>query len=300
MNQRNIVRRDLKRLLPALWLVGSLLVAGGMGACSPSAGAGNGFNVNFSSQSSASVEQNVPYGPGAQRTLDIYTPSRPAQDRPVLVFFHGGFWQSGDKKDYDFIGRTMAQRGVLTLVVNYRLYPQAIFPDFVKDGADAVAWTRENIAAYGGNPRRVFLMGDSAGAYIAVMLALDPQYLAQDGLAGSSIAGVIGISGLYNFLPLGGKTYAAAFNSFKVPETTQPVHYASANAPPMLLITGQNDDMVDPANSATLASAIKAKGGKVDLSLYPQSGHIGLLLPFSPAYHGSTRIVDEVTAFLGK
>jgi acetyl esterase/lipase len=258
-----------------------------------------GLDVNFSSlQSSASVEKNVSYGPGMYRNMDIYTPSHAAPDRPVLIFFHGGFWQNGDKKDYAFIGQTMAQHGILTIVANYSLYPQAVSPAFLKDGADAVAWIRENIAAYGGNPRRVFLMGHSAGAYIATMLALNPDYLAQDGLAPSSIAGVIGLAGLYDFLPLSGKPYAAVFSNDQPLENTQPTHFASAAAPPMLLITGSNDDTVDPANSTALAARIKEKGGRVKLSIYPRIGHVGLLLPFSPDSHGSTAIVDEVTAFI--
>ncbi len=200
--------------------------------------------------------------------------------------------------DYDFIGRTLAAKGVLVVIADYRLYPEVTFPEFLYDGADAVAWVRQNAASYGGNPNHIFLMGHSAGAYIALMLALDPEYLAHAGMAPADLAGVIGISGLYDFLPQTGASYAPIFQDAMPVAKTQPVAFASRQTPPILLLTSDHDDVVDPRNTSALAGKLKEKGGRVDTITYPETGHIGILLPFSPLFHGSSAIVDDVTSFI--
>lgn len=149
----------------------------------------------------------IPYGPGERQVLDVYLPARVARDwptepnagAPVVVFFYGGSWQSGKRNDYLFVGEALASRGFVAVVPDYRTYPATTFPGFIDDAARAVAWARGHAAAFGGDPRRVFLMGHSAGAQIAALLATDGRYLAASKMRNSEIAGVIGLAGPYDF-----------------------------------------------------------------------------------------------------
>ncbi|MGH6682650.1 MAG: alpha/beta hydrolase, partial [Pseudolabrys sp.] len=127
------------------------------------------------------VASGLSYAAGARHRLDVYTPEG-SNDAPVVVFFYGGNWESGDRSIYRFVGAALAARGIVTVVPDYRVYPQAKFPEFLEDGAQAAAWAKQNAGRYGGSADKIFLMGHSAGAHIATMLALDGQWLAKVGL----------------------------------------------------------------------------------------------------------------------
>ena len=148
------------------------------GACAPLptldtiAGAGGGFTLT----------EGTAYGTLPRQKLDIYTPTAPSPAGwPLVVFFYGGSWNSGERADYKFVGSTLEARGMLTLAAGYRLYPEVRYPDFLNDSAQALAWGLKEAARLGGNPKRLFVMGHSAGAYNAAMLALDPRWLAATG-----------------------------------------------------------------------------------------------------------------------
>ncbi|MDK2762319.1 MAG: alpha/beta hydrolase, partial [Sphingopyxis sp.] len=197
-----------------------------------------------------------PYGRGPRQSLDIWVPDSIEEgDRlPVVIFFYGGGWDSGDRDSYGFAGRALARRGFIVVVPDYRLVPKAYWPDYIEDGAAAVAWTHEHIAKLGGDPDRIALMGHSAGAYNAAMIALDPQWLRAVKSDPSIIRGVAGLAGPYDFLPLekGGRG-DRAMGKVKPIERTQPIHFARGDAPPMWLATGDEDDTVRPRNSQNLA-----------------------------------------------
>ncbi|MBN9023922.1 MAG: alpha/beta hydrolase [Rhizobiales bacterium] len=173
----------------------------------------------------------VPYGDGPRRSLDIYAP-RDAAGAPVAVFFYGGSWQGGRKETYRFVGRALARRGIVAVVADYRLYPEVVFPGFVEDGARAVGWTAANIARHGGDPRRIFVMGHSAGAHIAAMIALDGRWLAETG-SPVPVAGLLGLSGPYDFLPIRDPALIRAFGGANRPET-QPIDHVGPRPPPAL------------------------------------------------------------------
>lgn len=118
-------------------------------------------------------------GPHPRQQLDIYRPSGAldGDGAHVVMFIHGGSWNSGSRLDYGFIGSAMAARGFVTVIVDYRLVPEFHFPPFLDDGALALAWVRDNIASHGGDPARIGLAGHSARACNAVMLALEARYL---------------------------------------------------------------------------------------------------------------------------
>ena len=156
--------------------------------------------------------RNIAYADGPRHRLDIYAPLPAVTPAPVIVFFYGGGWASGSKAMYRFVGAGLAARGVLVVIPDYRLYPEVRFPAFMDDAATAVAWTRANASRFGGDPRRLFLMGHSAGAQIATLLALDAGYLRSVHLSPRrDVCGVIGLAGPYDFLPLRSATLRDVF-----------------------------------------------------------------------------------------
>lgn len=230
--------------------------------------------------------------------LDVYQPVGAAAPAPVVVFFYGGNWKSGNRSDYLFAGAALASRGLVAVVPDYRLYPEVRFPEFLQDCALAVRWTLEQAALYGGDPGRVFLMGHSAGAYNAAMLALNGAYLRAAGAGPARIAGLIGLAGPYDFLPLTGETTKAVFGFPHTPPETQPIQFATAEAPPALLITVKQDDTVDPANSARLAARLRNQGVLVRERTYTGLGHASLIGALAPPLSAVRPLLDEVASFV--
>ena len=185
--------------LRPLLIVAIVLVALTLAACAPT----SVLNA-LASKDTHTRTAGVAYGSGPRQQLDVYKPNgtAPAGGWPVVVFFYGGTWNNGERGAYEFVGEAMAARGILTLVADYRLYPEVRYPEFLRDNAAALSWGFTHAAGLGGNPRRVFAMGHSSGAYNAAMMALDPRWLQPTGHAPGELAGFIGLAGPYNFLPI--------------------------------------------------------------------------------------------------
>jgi len=241
----------------------------------------------------------VAYGEGAARTLDVYVPdAKAAGPRPLVVFFYGGRWTFGDKSDYRFVGAALAGLGYVAMLPNYRHYPDVKLAGFMADAAAAVDWAAAHASEYGADPKWLFLMGHSAGAHIAALVTLDTRYLLATGRPPPHIAGVIGLSGPYDFLPL---TDADTEDMFGPPDQyleSQPIHFARVGAPPMLLIHGMADDTVWPKNSINLAAALRAKGATVTLKLYPKLGHPDPVAALSLPARGRAPTLADIASFV--
>ncbi|BAU90559.1 alpha/beta hydrolase fold-3 domain-containing protein [Methylorubrum populi] len=238
------------------------------------------------------------YGADPRQRLDVFVPTVPVERAPVLVFFYGGSWNSGSKDDYAFAAQAFAAQGFVTVLPDYRLYPQARFPDFLKDGAAAIAWVRDNIAAQGGDPSRIVLAGHSAGAYNAAMLGLDPEYLRQAGVDPRAVRAVAGLSGPYDFLPFDQKTSIEVFGQAPDPEATQPVSFAGAHSPPTFLATGDKDTVVKPRNTASLAARLRTARVPVQERIYEGLDHSDTLLALSVSFRRKAPVLAEMSAFL--
>jgi acetyl esterase/lipase len=238
------------------------------------------------------------YGEGPRQRLDVYAPAVPREPAPVLVFFYGGSWESGAKDDYAFVGQALAAQGFVTVLPDYRLYPQARFPDFLQDGAAAIAWVRDNIAAYGGDPRRIVLAGHSAGAYNAVMLGLDPRYLTAAGVDPKVIRAVAGLSGPYDFLPLDTDTTIKVFGQAPNLAETQPATFVGPLSPPAFLATGDADKTVKPRHTASLAARLRAANVPVQERVYRKLDHHDTLLALSVTFRSKAPELAEMSAFL--
>ena len=272
----------------------SVLLAGLAAACTPSLGA---FNAVIPKDGGAQrVARDVAYGDGARRQLDVYAPGDGGA-HPVIVFIYGGSWRSGDKDEYAFVGAAFASRGFVTVIPDYRLVPEVRFPSFLDDCAAAVRWVADHVHEFGGDPTRVILVGHSAGAYNAMMLGLDAHYLNDAGVNAASIRGVVGISGPYDFLPFDVDATRNAFGQAPDANLTQPVHFARADAPPLLLLWGDADTTVGQRNLRGLEAVARAAGGRVETKTYSGVNHVDIMLALSRPLRGRAPTLADVVAF---
>ena len=272
----------------------TLFLAALLSACSPL----TAINL-LVPKSGYTVRRGLAYGSDPRQTLDVYIPDGLKAPAPMLLFFYGGSWQSGSRNDYAGFGQAFASKGIITLVADYRLYPQVKFPAFVEDGAQALAFAHGHAAEWGGDGKRLFVAGHSAGAYIAVMLGSDGRYLKQAGGDYSWVRGVIGVSGPYDFLPLKDPAYVAMFHGANN-RAILPITYVDRDParPPMLLVTGTGDTTVDPGNSARMAAALRTKGTAAETRSYQGVGHIGILVSLLPPFRFYTPLRDDIVAFI--
>lgn len=224
------------------------------------------------------IAKDVAYGGHEKQRLDIYAPRRmPAAAPPVIVFYYGGSWSMGSKAGYAFVGRALAALGYIVVVPDYRLIPDIEYPVFLDDCALALGWVGKNINRYGGDWTRMAVAGHSAGAYNAMMVAMEPGLVAAHGQR-PALRGVAGLSGPYDFFPFDGPISLRVFGAVLEPKTTQPVNHMSRGLPPMFLGTGAKDDLVLPRNSQRLAQLQEEAGGRADLRIYAGLAHAGPLL----------------------
>lgn len=241
----------------------------------------------------------IAYGDDPRQKLDIYRPVTALPDAPVVVFFYGGSWNSGSRDDYGFVGEALASRGIVVVIADYRLYPQVRYPLFLQDGAQAVAWAYQHSAEYGGDPRKLYVMGHSSGAYNAAMLALDPQWLAGVGLSPSVFKGWIGLAGPYDFLPIENRDVRPVFFYPDSPPDSQPINHVSQSAPPSLLIASVDDNLVNPKrNTGGLAKKLRAAGVPVEEFYFTKTSHATLVASMSRPLRWLAPVLDRVTAFI--
>jgi acetyl esterase/lipase len=255
----------------------------------------NLLDAALAGRSARRVARGIAYGAAPRRKLDIYAPRGGAANRPVLVFFYGGNWDSGERQDYAFAGRAFAELGYVTVLPDYTHTHERPWPAFMEDGAAALGWVAAHVADYGGDPGRIVVTGHSAGAYIAAMLALDPRWGAAD-----RIRAAVGLAGPYDFLPFDSPVTERTFGDVPDLPATQPVNQVSASAPPLLLITGDADTTVHPRHSTALAARLREIGGEADLIRYPGITHTGPLKALARPFRTHAPVRRDIAAFLAK
>ncbi|MXP44532.1 alpha/beta hydrolase [Allopontixanthobacter sediminis] len=236
-------------------------------------------------------------GPDPQQKIAVYNAEGDEAAKPVIVFVHGGSWRSGDPDDYSFVARALAPEGFTVVLAGYRLGNGGEYPAMLQDTASAIAWTRQNVARYGGDPDAILVAGHSAGAYNVVQVALDRHWLERAGVSPSVIMGVVGLSGPYDFLPLDSDSTKAAFGDAPDLPATQPVNYLRADAPPMLLIHGEKDTLVKPRNTQALYTGLIAAGGTVTTVYFPEMDHNAPLLAMASPWRKNGHVVPAIVRF---
>jgi acetyl esterase/lipase len=235
------------------------------------------------------LQADITYGNLPRQILDIYTPTTATQKPITIVFFYGGAWESGDKHQYRFVAQALAEEGYRVIVPDYRVYPEVLFPGFMSDAALAVKWAATN------TDQPLVLMGHSAGAHMAALLALNKNYLGADQ---QRIAGLIGLSGPYDFLPLKSERLKIIFNGADNIADTQPINFVTDQAPPTLLLHGLDDTRVKPFNSEHLATALTENDIKVTIKLYPDASHGITVGALAKPLRGQLPVLTDIRDFL--
>ena len=278
----------------SLSMIAVLIVIGGLTACAPLK------VINAVTTSSTYTKQaDVAFGTDPRQKLDVYTPKDLKAPAPIVVFIYGGSWNAGDRRDYKFVGEALAARGIVAVIADYRLYPQVRYPSFVEDGAMAVAWTIRHAKEIGGDPKQLFLMGHSAGAYNAAMIALDKRWLNNVSLSPNVLRGWIGLAGPYDFLPIENPDVKPVFFHPNSPPDSQPINHVTAGAPPALLMASNKDDLVNPKrNTAGLAQKLRDAGVPVKDLYFNNTSHATIVVSMAWPFRQLAPVLDEVEQFV--
>ena len=237
------------------------------------------------------------YGKHEKQILDVVNLEN-SKDCPVILFFHGGSWRWGRKDYHRAIGKQFAKAGVVFSTASYRLYPEVRFPAFPEDAVLAVKWLRENVAKYGGNPDKIFLMGHSSGAHSMAHVGLDERYLKQVGGDFSWVRGVIGMSCPYGFDPSKEWLYRDVFAEVKDPKETMPLHQVDGGEPPFLVMHGFFDPLVAVEGAEEFIKKVKASGGQVTRKIYSSHGHFSLVRRTTSWHIWPKPFLRDVLAFV--
>ncbi|TXD96034.1 alpha/beta hydrolase [Psychrobacter frigidicola] len=264
--------------------VTAAVAVGSIALAAQQAQAFSALNVvnSLSSSGGVGVSKDILYGDAPLQDLDMYYPKPLAQamqsqqsisnSYPMVVFVHGGSWESGSKEDYAFVGQSFAQAGYITAVINYRKAPEHVYPDYVKDTAQAIAWSYDNAARFHANPQRLAVVGHSAGAFNMIAAVSNEDFLATYGMKPSDISAVVGIAGpySYDFRKYGG---SVAFAADATPDEVMPDRQIKGKQPPYLLLTAENDKVVYDQNTIKMTQALKEFGATVENSEIKGASH---------------------------
>ncbi|HRD75367.1 MAG TPA: alpha/beta hydrolase [Hyphomicrobiaceae bacterium] len=256
------------------------------------------FNA-ISAESGIVTHRGLAYGPGPRHRLDIYRAPAGRERRALVVFYYGGGWTEGERATYAFVANALAARGYTTVVPDYRLFPEVRYPDFLDDAVAAYRWTRSSLAGGCGAPRPVVVMGHSAGAYIAAMVALDGMLRRGTGAPLPAPAALIGLAGPYAFDPTTWPSTKAIFApAAGRPDRARPVAFVRGPAPPALIMHGSADTIVQLYNSRDLVAVLRASGNVAVGIEYPRLGHVGLLTAIARPLRWRGTVLDDIADFI--
>jgi acetyl esterase/lipase len=240
--------------------------------------------------------EGIAYGGDDRQRLDVYAPRHAKGAAPVVVFFYGGSWKGGSRGSYLFVAQALASRGFVVVVPDYRVFPQVRFPAFMEDAAAAIAWTRREIGGHGGDAKRIFAMGHSAGAQIATLVAYDARFLTAVGLGRDALRGVIGMAGPYDFVPTDPDIRATLTGEGGF-ERAMPARHVRGGEPPTLLITAGRDTTVEPGNTDRLLERLRAADVPVIDRRFPEYNHYTLIGRLAAPFRDDT-LLDAIADFI--
>jgi acetyl esterase/lipase len=228
--------------------------------------------------------RNIAYyeGPDAdsvRHRLDVHVP-KGHKDFPVLFFIHGGGWVKGNKDHlgvYTVLARAFNRHGIGVVCPNYRLSPEVMHPEHVRDVARAFAWTYKNIHKYGGRNDELFISGHSAGGHLCALLGTDPTYLKAEGLSLEAVRGVMPVSGLFVIPP--DSVFDVAFGKDpKVRRQASPINHVRGDLPPFLVMFGDSDlPFCDRPGAEAFCKALHAQSCRAELCEITHRNHLSIL-----------------------
>lgn len=238
----------------------------------------------------------VPFGSHGL-ALDLYRPKSEGK-HPVIVYWFGGAWRFGSKEQSRFIGAALAEAGYVAVLPDYRLYPDARFPDFVEDGAQALAWVAQHANEIGADGTRIYVAGHSSGAHLAAMLTYDGKWTKAAGVPAGTIHGFIGLAGPYALKPDADDPHII-FAAPYTPADWQPILLAQSGAPPALLISGDDDQSTYVGHSRGMAEKLQSLDVPVTLNIYPGRNHRDPIMAFARWAPNRMPVLEEIRKFVG-
>ena len=316
LNKETVQPVPIKSRTPKRISVGvtAALAVGGIALATQQAQALSALAIvnGITSNGGVGVSKNILYGDEPNQDLDIYYPKPLAKamnstindiaihdSYPMVVFVHGGSWESGSKDEYAFVGQSLAKAGYVTAVINYRKAPEHLYPDYVEDTAQAIAWSYKNAESLHADPKRLAVIGHSAGAFNAVAAVANEDFLAPYGVKPKDIATVIGIAGpySYDFRKFSSRT---AFGASATPETVMPDRQIKGAQPPYLLLTAEKDKVVHVTNTIKMTQALKAAGVKVETGEIAGASHATSIGAMAPPLRWVNDVRTQVLSYLDK
>lgn len=278
-------------------------------ACTPAALESTGLSAVSANAGLEGISRiaNLTYGPLERQKLDVYQPKNTKTPRPVIVFTYGGGFKSGSKDEYGFVAEAFSSLGYVTVIFDYRLYPQATWPAYLEDGAQAIAWVSKEIGKYGGDPNRILIAGHSAGAYIAAMLAVNPEYLRAANVPDGTIKAALTFSGAYEFWNANRKAHGGFIGAdiqevmgpAETAPQTQPINYVEKSAPPFVIVHGTDDGLLEPAQAKAMKKKLESVNVPVIYLEYPMA-HATTILAMAKPLRGLGSTFVDVRAALEK
>jgi len=248
------------------------------------------------------LHQDIHYGDTINQRLDIYLPSNIEKSNlATVVFFYGGCWGACSeltKENYRFVAQTLTKNNIIAVIIDYRKFPDVLFPEIIEDAKRSVDWVSENIASYGGNNQNIFLMGHSSGAHLASMLNFNENYLMPDTY--QKIKGFIGLAGPYDFLPFTEPYQPALFSPPEAYAESQTINFVDGNEPPSLLLYGNNDTRVKRYNILSLKNEIESREGMVETQYYDGIDHAGIIGSLTIPLRASQPVMKDILRFISR
>ena len=246
----------------------------------------------------ADIKQSLP-----EKQLNVFAP-KGAKDLPVLIFIHGGSWKSGNKEIYDFLGSRMARKSVVTVIIDYPLAPDNQIQSMELAAVQAVIWTKNQIANYGGDPDQIFISGHSAGGHLAALLATKKSNFLtsemENPLKGAILIDPAGLD-MHWFLKETkgtdeGNKYLGAFTEDpEVWKATSPIYFLEDEKIPILIMEGENTYPGIRLSVDRFRKAADAKGISLDYEFYKKKKHIPMITQF---FWTNNRGYKEVLKFM--
>jgi acetyl esterase/lipase len=250
------------------------------------------------------VTKNIAFHSDMTPRLDVYRPEA-GTGHPVVIYVYGGSWRSGNKELYAPAAQRLLPSGFVLVIPDYTLFPKAGYPRQTEEIAAAIAWTLDHIADFGGDPRRVVLIAQSAGAQIAGLALLEPRWLAAHHHSASDLRGFVGISGVYDFGAVLAYHGASTRTRAMLAEIlggadnagrASPMSYVTSQAPPALLIHGDADTTVPISVGLDFHHRLQAAGVPSEFITFPGAGHADIL--FRALTEQPPRLFDSLVSFV--
>ncbi|AVX02947.1 arylformamidase [Maritalea myrionectae] len=247
------------------------------------------------------MEKNISFGPDPMHRLDIYAPSdrhatyAQSLKNPIVIFYYGGGWRMGEKSFYQFAGAALAAQGYRVVIPDYRLFPEVQFKGFMGDAGRAYQWVWEQLAEPAN--KEIVVMGHSAGAHMAALLAYGEQYRLGEA---PRPAAMVGLAGPYSFDPTDWPSTQDIFADVDQADAARPVAFVNDNSPPSLMFHGDRDDVVKLWNQEELAKALDAHNVPHETHVLPDTGHYKILFSLSRPLREKMAVVERIKSFIDR